>query len=90
VFKQRFITARIIPAERGLDFLPHFDRVNGDTCFCTDGCTYCSGDCTNCSETCRGPNSLGGFLPNPEGEVEMVLNLQALREVIVKAEEYER
>jgi hypothetical protein len=87
-FKTRFLLVRVTPGERGLQFNPVFDCINSETCLATDGCGYCSGDCTNCTETCHGDNSLGAFLPDPEGEIEVVMNIETLREVVRKAERW--
>jgi hypothetical protein len=90
MFKQRFLTMRVAPAERGLHLFPNFDCVDDETCVATDGCGYCSGDCSDCTATCEGENSIGGWFANREGEVEMVMNLEALREVVRKAERWEK
>jgi hypothetical protein len=86
MFKSRYLTVRISPTKGGIQFQPNWDCVPPDTCFCTDGCTYCSGDCTNCTATCRGPDSAGAILIDPEGQVEMMLDLKGLQAIVQNIE----
>ncbi len=89
-FKHKYLTMRISATERGLQFHPKW--VAGDCemdteCkICSDGCTNCSGDCTKCTATCRGADSTGALLPNPQGDVELVLDLEAIAKVLEAAQ----
>lgn len=87
-FTHQYLTMSISVARRGLELRPRWgEGCDLDTnCVCTDGCTNCSGDCTGCTATCRGADSTGMLIPNPQGEVELVLNLKALAEVIKAVE----
>jgi hypothetical protein len=92
MFKHKYLTMRIRPSERGLEFHPDWAEECVDTeCNCTDGCTQCSGDCTGCTVSCVGPDSAGALIPDREGKVELVLDLEALEKIIkVAAKESER
>ncbi|KAA1418241.1 hypothetical protein FE697_020635 [Mumia zhuanghuii] len=87
-FKHQYLTMSISATRRGLEFRPKWgEGCDIDTgCVCTDGCTNCSGECTACSATCKGPDSTGALIPNPQGEVELVLNLKAIAAVLKSVE----
>lgn len=82
-FKQKYLTMRLSPSAKGLDFHPNWgDCLEPSQCICTDGCSQCSGDCTGCTVSCKGPNSAGAILVDKGGQVEMVLNLAAIQKII--------
>lgn len=91
MFKQKYLAMRITPSERGLEFRPKWAgdcEIDTGCPICTDGCTNCSGDCTGCTATCHGEDSTGAFLPNKQGEVELVLNIAALEKVLKSAQKF--
>jgi hypothetical protein len=93
MFKQKYLTMRISPAERGLEFHPNWGgkcEIDSGCPACSDGCTFCSGDCTNCTGTCHGKDSTGAILPNPGGDVELVLDLDALETILKTARSLDR
>jgi hypothetical protein len=84
-FKQKYLTMRLSPSAKGIDFRPNWgmgDCLEPTQCVCTDGCTQCSGDCTGCTATCKGSDSTGAIIVDKRGQVELVLNLAALQKVI--------
>jgi hypothetical protein len=89
MFEHRLLTVRLTPADIGLELHPVFDCINDETCLCTEGCSQ-SCECTHCdTPTCKGADSIGGFLPTREGDLEMVLDLEKLRDIMQKVERWE-
>jgi hypothetical protein len=66
MFDHRYLTVRVTPGEKGRLEL-YAEPAK---------------DCQACSATCRGKNSLGGFLVDPEDERELVLDLEVLRRLV--------
>ena len=84
-FKHKYLTMSISVAERGLEFRPNWAaacEMDTECKICSDGCTNCSGDCTKCTATCKGKDSAGVLLPNRQGELEFVLDLEGLASIL--------
>ena len=87
MFKNNYLTVRVMPAERGLQFHANmYCEIDTDCQICSDGCTNCSGDCTQCSATCHGPDSFGALVIDPGAAVELVLDVDGIRELLKKVE----